>query len=129
MNITDFLAGIPVNAALRERIATLLEDKNRLEKKVEALEKEKADLVKMVGQLREELAKHRTPPDSVEHRGVLFKGVSKGTDGVQVYCIACGIPLSTSPEPDRQFICNRCDFIADFNRNGLSHVLSELPRP
>ena len=37
MNITDFLAGIPVNAVLRERISTLLEDKQRLEKKVEAL--------------------------------------------------------------------------------------------
>jgi len=64
MNITDFLAGIPVNAVLRERISTLLEDKQRLEKKVEALEKEEAELVRQVEQLREEIAKPRIPPDS-----------------------------------------------------------------
>jgi hypothetical protein len=37
MNISDFLAGIPVNAVLRERIAALLEDKQRFEKKVELI--------------------------------------------------------------------------------------------
>jgi hypothetical protein len=128
MNITEFLAGIPVNAVLRERIARLLEDKERLIEEVKALQKDKADLVHANSQLREELAKHLMPEDSAHYQGALLKGISKGPDLVEVHCYVCRIPLSSLPD-DGGFVCNRCGFIASLNRNGLSHILSKLPKP
>ena len=130
MNIIEFLGDIPVNANLRERIATLLEDKQRLEKKIEALEKEKSDLIQEAGRLREELARKSASPDTVKHRGVVFKGVSKGAKGVEIDCAACGVALSSAPpRSSAPMFCPKCGFIAWFNRNGLDHVLSELPKP
>ena len=46
MSIIEFLAGIPVNAVLRERIAALIEDNERLSKQVVELEQENAELKK-----------------------------------------------------------------------------------
>jgi hypothetical protein len=128
MSITEFLAGIPVNAVLRERIARLLEDKERLVEEVKALEKDKANLVRTNGQLREELSKHLMPEDSAHYQGALLKGISKGPDLLEVHCYVCRIPLSSVPDDDG-FVCNRCGFIASFNRNGLSHILSKLRKP
>jgi hypothetical protein len=131
MSITDFLAGIPVNAVLRERIAALLEDKQRLEKKVETLEKKEADLVRQNSELREEVARHCTPPDTIKHRGVIFNGVSKGPKGVSIDCARCGVALSNPPPGTggAPMYCPECGFLAWFNQYGLDHVLSELPKP
>jgi hypothetical protein len=129
MSIADFLAGIPVNGVLRDRIATLLEDKQRLEKKIETLEKEKAELIRQAGELRQEIAQYQTPPDTVRYRGVVFKGVSKGAKGVEIDCAACRVALSNPPPRMRQpMFCSKCGFIAWFNQNSLDHVLLELPK-
>ena len=130
MNLSDFLAGIPVNAGLRERISTLLEDKQRLEKKIVKLQKEKADLVRENRQLRGEETSYRPPSDRIEHRGVVFKDVSKGPQGVSTECARCGVALSNPPPATSgaPMHCPQCGFVAWFNQYGLDHVLSELPK-
>src|ERR1035441_4097001 len=71
------------------------------EVKIEALEKEKSDLIQEAGRLREELARKSASPDTVKHRGVVFKGVSKGAKGVEIDCAACGVALSSAPPRSR----------------------------
>ena len=77
----------------------------------------------------EKLTHQGAPPDTITHRGVVFKGISKGAKGVEIYCARDGVALnSPPPRTGSPMYCPSCDFIAWFNRNGLAHVLSELPK-
>ena len=125
--LSKALTELPVADALRERLALANDRAIQLEQKSEALQKENTTLKKEVAELREEVARYRAPADSLIHQGVLFQGISKGEDGVQIHCATCRVAASTMPH-DGRFFCPKCDALFWFNRNGLAHVLSKLPR-
>jgi len=126
MNISEFLSGIPVNAVLRERIALLLEDKQRLEKQVKELQEANAGLVKDCGTLRSQLAGYQAAAEYVEHRGVLFKRQARGGYALIPYCAACHVPLGSVE--GLHMSCAKCRFIASFNFEELNSIHLELAR-
>ena len=89
MSIIEFLAGIPVNAVLRERIAALIEDNERLSKQVVELEQENAALKKQEGSHRSQILAASSPAEFEEHRGALFKRKPGGGYHLAVYCPNC----------------------------------------
>jgi len=86
MNISDFLAGTPVNAVLRERITLLLEDKERLDKQAAALQTENATLRKRITELERDVTAEAVSNEFVPHRGVFFKRKPTG-DMTWVYIV------------------------------------------
>ena len=126
MNISDFLSGIPVNAVLRERIALLLEDKERLEKQLKELQEANAGLVKERGTLRSQLASYQAATEYVEHRGVLFKRQARGGYALIPYYSSCHVPLSGIE--GFHMACSKCKFIASFSSDELNSIHLELAR-
>lgn len=66
--------------------------------------------------------------DTIEFRGVVFKGISHGVDGVQLECAACGVALSKPPVITMAMYCHKCGFRASFNSMEIKSVLSKLPK-
>jgi hypothetical protein len=125
MSITEFLAGIPVNAVLRERIATLIEDKERLSKRVIELEQENAKLVKLASESKRQILAAASADEFVEHRSALFKRKPGGGYSETPYCFDCKRPMS-SHMGMLPYIC-KCGYAADFTGADLHNVMRGLP--
>jgi len=126
MNISDFLAGTPVNAVLRERITLLLEDKERLDKQAAALQTENATLRKRITELERDVTAEAVSNEFVPHRGVFFKRKPTGGYDVGVYCPQCKGPMY-SHQYVTPYHCSVCNVTAGFSGNELHEVRSELP--
>jgi hypothetical protein len=125
MSITEFLAGIPVNAVLRERIAALIEDKERLTKRVIELEQENARLVKQAGESKHQILAASSADQFVEHRSALFKRKPGGGYSETPYCFDCKRPMS-SHMGMLPYVC-KCGYAADFTGHQLRDVMRGLP--
>jgi hypothetical protein len=116
-------------AVMKERLELAKEHFCALERKTAGLESEVKNLLSENQRLKSEVQRLTTASDadSIAHGGVRFKGLSKGSDGVELFCEKCGVALSTPPPRSSfGFTCPKCGFIASFNRNGLPSVLSRF---
>jgi hypothetical protein len=124
-DINQLIAEHGSSSILRERLATLRDDLQRLQEKNDRLEAEHQRALSDNERLREELAKKSIPDEYTEHRGVLFRRFPSGTIQDEAYCPACKIPM-TSLADMLPFACSACKRQASFTGKDLYKVISEI---
>lgn len=125
--IFDLLADTPTNAVLRERIADIRAESQRLVDRVEELERKYADAMEQLAEARRQLAAQASAKEQfVKHSGVLWEREATGGYARYPVCPRCELPMN-SLEGVLPFRCSQCKFLALFTGRELDRVMKELP--
>lgn len=103
---------------LKDQSEQLMKEKDVLQKAVEELKRENADL-------RAILPKKSSTDDFVDHHGMLFRRLPNGKTQSEVFCPDCRIPM-TSLHNVLPYLCSKCRRQASFDGSKLSAILAEL---
>jgi hypothetical protein len=96
------------SAVVQEKhIALLREALGHLEKQIADLQRTNTDLAARLAETERQLARHTTPSEFLEWKGVLIKRLPGGGYRDTPFCPTCKIPLSVTPT--KRLVCNRVD--------------------
>lgn len=115
-------------AILRERLALAVDQTRLLEQKLAELQKENAEIKKLVRQPHEAPPTAPSTEDFAYQRGAFFRRRPDGVYDNAVYCPRCHQSTSSFPPGSGQFVCDPCRWFSDFEAHELPSILASLPR-
>lgn len=127
-SLTELLAGIPVNAVLRERLALIKDQAESLEQEVVNLKKQLAEKNRQLSEAQRKLSERAAEQEFVKASGVLW-AILPSRDGYEEFphCPVCRLPMSAL-EGFFHFECSRCQFLSPFKGDDLKAVMAKLPK-
>jgi hypothetical protein len=127
-NLIASIGNVQSAAVAKEHVSFLRSQLKFIKERVEELEKENSDLIKLCAELEQQISRQNVPQDFVEKRGALFRRLAGGGYDETPYCPVCKRSMWCF-ESMFPYECSdlSCGHKSNFRGGELKSVLASLP--